>query len=378
MPAYLIVTIPALAFFVLYGPQPLLPRMAELFAVSESASAFLMTLALLPMAVAPIAYGAALARASCRRVLLISIASLGVVTALFPLADTYASAVIFRLAQGLLLPAVLTAMMTAISRTTSPARMQVAMSGYIAATVGGGMAGRLLAGALATYASWQLFYVLTGLALLATLPALWRLPESGSTTTEPPDRERLRQAWQGNGNWRIFIGVGCLFLVFVGVLNFLPFRIKTIQPEASDLVIAVLYSGYAMGIVAALGANRVINWLGTSTRALIFGFVLVIISLGPLFLDTLLPLFVTIFPLCFGMFLVHALASRRVNSNVNGGSGLVNGIYVSSYYTGGVLGSYLPGLAFERWGWDSMLGLLGIVVAGGLALNAGAPSRRSQ
>ena len=378
MPAYLIVTVPALAFFVLYGPQPLLPRMAELFAVSESASAFLMTLALLPMAVAPIAYGAALARASCRRVLLISIASLGVVTALFPLADTYASAVIFRLAQGLLLPAVLTAMMTAISRTTSPARMQMAMSGYIAATVGGGMAGRLLAGALATYASWQLFYVLTGLALLATLPALWQLPESGSTTTEPPDREGLRQAWQGNGNWRIFIGVGCLFLVFVGVLNFLPFRIKTIQPEASDLVIAVLFSGYAMGIVAALGANRVIDWLGTSTRALILGFALVLIALGPLLLDTLFPLFVTIFPLCFGMFLVHALASRRVNSNVNGGSGLVNGIYVSSYYTGGVLGSYLPGLAFERWGWEPMLGLLGIVVTVGLAVNASATRRWSQ
>lgn len=378
MPAYLIVTVPALAFFVLYGPQPLLPRMTELFAVSESASAFLMTVALLPMAIAPIAYGAALARTSCRRVLLISIAGLGLVTVLFPLADTYSSAVIFRLAQGLLLPAVLTAMMTAVSGTTSPASMQVAMSGYIAATVGGGMVGRLLAGGLATYASWQLFFVLTGLALLATLPALWRLPESGATTTAPLNTERLRQAWRGDGNWRIYIGVGCLFFVFVGVLNFLPFRIKAIRPEASDLVIAVLYSGYAVGMVAALGANRVILSLGTPARALCFGFALFIVSLVPLLLDTLLPLFMTIFPLCFGMFLVHALASRRVNRNVDGGSGLVNGIYVSSYYTGGVLGSYLPGLAFERWGWDSMLVLLGLVAATGLVLNAGAAWHRSQ
>lgn len=108
MPAALTLAIMVLASSSCAAPRPLLPRLAEAFAVSESQTALLMTATLLPLGIAPIAYGAVLARATSRQVLLIGVGALGLVTLLLGL----------RLAQGLVLPAVLTAMMTALSERT--------------------------------------------------------------------------------------------------------------------------------------------------------------------------------------------------------------------------------------------------------------------
>lgn len=59
-----------LVFYALYAPQPLLPVLAETFAVSESRAALLITVSLLPLALAPVAYGFLLQRLSARRVLI--------------------------------------------------------------------------------------------------------------------------------------------------------------------------------------------------------------------------------------------------------------------------------------------------------------------
>jgi len=44
------------------------------------------------------------------------------------------------------------------------------------------------------------------------------------------------------------------------------------------------------------------------------------------------------------MFLVHTVATAVVNRKAGQHRGLASGFYVSSYYCGGVLGMYIPGL----------------------------------
>ncbi|SDF92478.1 MFS transporter, YNFM family, putative membrane transport protein [Limimonas halophila] len=362
--------VPLFAFFVLYGPQPLLPRLAEVFAVTHSRAALIMTATLVPLAVAPVAYGAVLARVSARTVLLVSVAGLGIFTIGFGLVESFPTssfpaAVTLRLGQGLLLPAILTATMTALSETTATARMQAVMSAYIATTVAGGLGGRLLAGVLATNASWTHFFVLVGAALLASLPVIWRIPAGSAAATRPTGGWHLRAVLRRRSTWRIYLAIACLFFVFVGVLTFLPFRVKALAPATTDQGIALLYCGYLMGIVASLAAPRLIARVGTPGRTLLAGYAIYALSVPLLLVGVLPAVFAAIFVFCFGMFLVHAIASSWVNERAGEARGLVNGLYVASYYSGGVLGSYLPGLVFERFGWAPMLaGLLGIAAIG--------------
>ncbi|MBA1145960.1 MFS transporter [Ectothiorhodospiraceae bacterium WFHF3C12] len=368
MPAPLTLAITVLAYFVLYGPQPLLPRLADAFGVTESQTALLMTATLLPLGVAPIAYGAVLARVSSRQVLIVGVGALGLATILFALAEAFTVLLALRLAQGLVLPAVLTAMMTALSERTQPRRMQRVMSAYIASTILGGLGGRLLSGAFATYLDWTAFFIATGAALLLTLPFLWRVPAAPAGAARDISAASIVAVWLRHGNWRIYAGIFCLFFVFVGLLNFLPFRVRTLHPGASEFLIGLVYSGYVMGIVAALAANRVIAVLGSTRRALASGYVLYVAALVPALIPHLPTLFASVFLFCLGMFLVHAIASATVNETAGEQRGMVNGLYVSAYYTGGVLGSYLPGLVYEGGGWTATIAVLGLVGLVGLGL----------
>jgi len=41
---------------------------------------------------------------------------------------------------------------------------------------------------------------------------------------------------------------------------------------------------------------------------------------------------------------------------------LTAGMYLTFYYLGGAMGSYLPSLVYERFGWDVVIGLLCLIV----------------
>lgn len=358
-----------LAYFSLYAPQPLLPRLADSLAVSESQIALLMTATLLPLGVAPLAYGALLGRWQTTRVLCVGTAGLGVAALVFMAVPRYPVMLAARLAQGLLLPAVMTALMTAIAGRASPERLQRVMSVYVAVTIVGGFGGRLLAGSAATWWDWHVFFLALGLGLIAS--AVWwsRAPQRAMEPRPAPSWAGVRSLWCEGGNGYLFTAIFCLFFVFVGLLNYLPFRVKALAPAATELQISLLYAGYLMGIVSALGAPRVIRRLGGRARAVVLGYVIYCVALAGTLIPNLWAVFAVVFIFCGGMFLVHSIASAEVNRSQSPHRGMINGLYVSSYYLGGVLGSYLPGLVYERWGWTSTVAVIAVVALAGLVLS---------
>jgi YNFM family putative membrane transporter len=67
--------------------------------------------------------------------------------------------------------------------------------------------------------------------------------------------------------------------------------------------------------------------------------------------------------------MLHSVGSGFVNKNADKNKGIVNGMYVSFYYFGGIIGSYLPGLIYEKYGWSSFLILLSSMAGVILLLN---------
>ena len=355
-----------LALSALYAPQPLLPTLSAHFQVSREAAAALTTVTFIPLALAPLAYGFLLESVATVVVLRIAVLLLAVSEVCFACADHFGLLMLIRLLQGLLIPAVLTGLMTDLSARTAAANIPRTMAYYVAATIFGGFVGRALSGALASWFGWRASFFVLAVSLAIGFGLLLRLPHLPARSLPRPRRDALWRTLRQPALLPVFLVVFCLFFVFAAVMNYLPFRLTELSDQADSLRIGLMYSGYTMGLATSLAAPRVGRRLGGGRRVIGFGIAAFGLALAGLAVPSIRVLFVTMFLFCGTTFLVHATASGLANSlAVDGNRGLTNGLYVAFYYGGGAVGSFAPGLVYRQAGWGGFLMLLGAVVVVG-------------
>ncbi len=361
-----------LALSALYAPQPLLPLIVAEFGVSREAAAFLTTVCFIPLSIAPLFYGYLLESFSARRMLRGAVLLLALSEIALFAADSFALLVAIRFFQGLLIPAMLTALMTYVARENTGAAVSRALAVYIAATILGGFLGRAASGLIASLLGWRAPFLVLAASLLLCFFLLRRIRDDAPLRLARPSPRLLLETVGRPFFLRMFLVVFCLFFVFAAVMNFIPFRLTEISEEADAFRIGMIYSGYLMGIVASLGAVRLARRCGGERPVLVAGMALFALSLAGLAATSPIVLFVDMFVLCGAMFLVHATASGVVNRHAQSHSkGVVNGLYVSFYYAGGTAGSILPGFVYRLLGWEAFLLVLLAVATVGFCLVAG-------
>jgi YNFM family putative membrane transporter len=74
--------------------------------------------------------------------------------------------------------------------------------------------------------------------------------------------------------------------------------------------------------------------------------------------SSLAGIFTFVFCMCAGFFLSHSLLTAYLNHHTSGRKGIVNGLYIASYYAGGALGGWLPGYVYRGAGWQVFLASL--------------------
>ncbi len=249
----------------LYAPQPLLPVLSQEFDVSRETAAALTTVTFIPLALAPLAYGYLLETVSPIRVLKITVPLLALTELLFAGTSSFSLLITIRLVQGLLVPAILTSLMTYLSGRSSADTVQRAMSIYIAATIFGGFVGRATSGLIANLFGWRFSFLALAISLRIGFFVLFRLPETAGPKLARPKPKALLEALRRPTFLPIYLSVFCLFLIFAAVMNFLPFRLTELSDQANELRIGLMYSGYMMGIVTSLGAPKFISWSRVSS-----------------------------------------------------------------------------------------------------------------
>jgi YNFM family putative membrane transporter len=343
----------------LYAPQPLLPTLSSEFNVSREAAAALTTATFIPLAIAPLLYGYLLESISATRLLKLTVPLLAVSELLFAASGSFPLLLTIRLFQGLLIPAILTALMTYISQHSTTETIQRSMSIYIAATIIGGFVGRAVSGLIANLFGWQYSFILLALSLLIGFLLLFRLPEAPSLNLTRPQPQAILQTLRKPAFLQIYLAIFCMFLVFAAVMNYLPFRLTELSAQADELRIGLMYSGYTMGILTSLGAPAICRRLQGEISVIKLGLLAFGVTLLGLTAGSVWLVFCTMFLFCGTMFLVHATASGLVNRLAgNDNRGLTNGLYVAFYYSGGAIGSIAPGLIYRFAGWNGFLLLL--------------------
>ena len=184
-----------------------------------------------------------------------------------------------RLVQGLLIPAMLTSLMTYTSQVTARSDMARAMSWYIAATILGGFAGRALSGLIASLLHWRFSFLFLGIGLLVAWFWLGRIADAGAVKIARPDKKAIGKIWADPVVRTTYAMVFCFFLVFAAMMNYLPFRLTELSSKADEFRIGLAYSGYLMGIVVSLNAVRIHRRCGGPERVMVGGLVFFVLAL---------------------------------------------------------------------------------------------------
>ncbi len=360
------------AFFALYTPQPLLPMMQAEFGVAESTASLLITATLLPLGFAPIVYGFLLQSVSAKKLITISVSIIMATELGIFVSHSFAFILLMRLVQGLFIPAIFTSLMTYLSTTSSTQGIGRSLSLYVASTIIGGYLGRLLSGGVATAFGWRYAFLAVFFAMLLNLGLLRWLQSDPPVAFARLRLTAITDILRVNGFLRVYGIIFLLFFTFASVLNFLPFRLTEIAGNLSEVRISTIYTGYLTGCIAALFSSRITSVLGGEPRVIMAALCLYLLSMLFFLTDSTALAFANMFLFCAGMFLVHAVAPGLINRHAGSRKGVVNGLYISCYYAGGTLGSFLPGFVYKHFGWPSYVytlfgvGVLALVIAAGL------------
>lgn len=342
----------------LYAPQPLFPVLAERFAVSQTEVASLISWSLLPMAVAPLLVGLLMQVVAPRRVLAGSALLLGATEIAFAGVGMFWGAVVLRFMQGALVSMLLAATMTYVSLQAQ--RVSRIMGFYVAASVLGGLLGRLFAGYGAAWIGVPVVFLALGALALGGGGLAWGLTPEPKTPQRSIEFSRLTDVLRIPSLALLYGVVFSAFFVFTALLNFVPFRVGELGLEGTGAT-GLVYIGFLSGIGASLLAEQISDSVGGSLRAAAGGSVILIGSLGLAWMGSFLALTGALVGASAGFFLLHAVLSGYVNRHAGDEASTVNGLYVAIYYAGGAAGSYFPGLVYEAAGWTSFLGALGAI-----------------
>ncbi|WP_419771227.1 MAG: MFS transporter [Candidatus Marinarcus sp.] len=337
----------------MYATQPLQPLLAEEFNVSIAQASSFTGVIMLFLAIAPIIYGYILERVNAKRVLIVASLILCTTNICLGFSNSYEVFLFLRTCEAVVVPAILTACMSILA--SDKKNIKLNMSIYVASTVFGGLVGRVMSGLIATQFGWRYVFFSLSLTLLVGLYFIAKLSFTGEATLTKAKVHDALLILKDRRFFVIYLLMFTVFFVFGGVLNILPFRIKEQFPDVTEAHIGLLYLGYGVGIVVSLMIHKIVNIFKKELHAIMFGLFVLIASIILFLNDNIWFIFSIVFVLCFGMFTVHTVSTRLANSMKESQKSLTSGMYLTFYYLGGAVGTIIPAMIYQHFGWEITL-----------------------
>lgn len=339
---------------VMYATQPLQPLLAKEFTISVTKASQFTAIIMLFLAISPIIYGYILEKVNAKKMLINSSIILFITNIFLGLSSSYELFMFFRTIEALVVPAILTSLMSILANIDKE-NVKFNMSIYVASTVFGGLVGRIFSGFIATHFSYEYVFYSLSFAILISILFINKLSYEGEATIVKPKLSDISSILKDKRFITVYFLMFCVFFVFAGVLNVLPFRVKDISSDVSEFQISLLYLGYGMGILVSLNLKKIVKIFKSELNTIIFGLTFFFIVTIFLKVTNILVLFLLLFLFCLGMFTVHSVSTGLANSLKSSQKSLTSGMYLTFYYLGGAMGSFIPSIIYEKFGWDIML-----------------------
>jgi YNFM family putative membrane transporter len=309
------------------------------------------------IAVTSALHGALSDRFGRKRVMVTACALLAMPTLLCATATSFRTLLAFRALQGVLVPGVSAVAVAWLGDEYPGAELGRKVGLFIAASVAGGLLGRVLSGLVAEWISWHAPFVVFGLLTLAGAVLMAKELPSPPPHVLAGAGSPLH-ALRHFANPRLlgaFVSGGAAFFGFIGIFTYLPYHLTAPPYRLGTSAVSSLYLAYLAGIFTSLLTEPFVKRHGE--RAVIAaGFAIAIVGAAATAIPSVAAVAIALLVLCVGMFAVQSTAPAFVNREAKSGKGAAGALYVSFYYGGATLGAFLPGHALEAWGWTGVLG----------------------
>ena len=260
-----------------------------------------------------------------------------------------------RFLQGTFIPALTTCLAAYLAKSLPAQRLNVVMGSYVAATVLGGLGGRLLGGWIHPPLHWRYAFVTAAvLILIATIAAYRGLPRAAADADRRLATIGFIDLLKRREILLIYLCGSGSFAIFSSVFNYLPFRLTEPPFNFSTEMTTLLYLAYIVGIFMGPLAGFTSTRIG-SGNTLIAGSIVLGAALTLILLPSIAAVVLGLLGICAGFFSIHAAAVGALNRMLAGGHGKANALYVMFYYLGGWVGITVCGLAYKHGGWSAVV-----------------------
>lgn len=345
------------AYAAMYVTQPILPVLSAEFRVPPATAGLSVSAVVLAIAVGSFLAGPLSDALGRKAVMVGSLALLVLPTLACAVARSFPQLVALRAAQGLLIPGVTAVAVAWAGDHYPPGKLRAAVGAVIAASVAGGLLGRVASGIVAEHAGWRAAFLLSAAVTAAGAVGMGlELPRGG--TPGAPWRGAVGGMLRHLRDRRLLGGFAlafCLFFAFIAVFTYLPYRLAAPPFRLPTDAIASAYLVYVAGIAVSPVAGRLATRVAPE-RLMLAGLGVSAAGVAVTLSGSLAVLVVGLLVLVVGMFTAQALGPSYVNETAREAKGGANALYLAFYYLGGTLGSWLPGLAWQRWGWAGVAG----------------------
>jgi len=353
-------------FLTLYSPQALLPALAREFGVGAAEISAIMTASTLAIALTAPFIGAVADVLGRKRV--IAAAMLAVVVPLTgaALAPDVQALIAWRFLQGLLLPPIFAVTVAYIGDEWPPALVAGVAGIYIAGSSLGGFSGRFVPGLLGDLIGWRgAFLTLAGVSLAGAVTLALLLPrEKGfvrSHGLSASARQMLRHLKDPQLLATYGIGFGVLFN-FIAVFTYVSFHLAAAPYHFSSTLLGAIFLTYLVGTVISPMTGWLMARLGR--RRFILAVIAAWMGGAVLMLAPPIPAIIAGLMFCAGCgMLCQTISTGYVTEIAKEGRSSAVGLYVTSFYVGGSMGAFLPGLAWERGGWPAAIAMVMAMLA---------------
>jgi predicted MFS family arabinose efflux permease len=300
-----------------------------------------------------------------RRGIFINLALLSIPTAALAVAPDLTTFTALRIAQGLAMSAAFTLMLAYLAEHCSEREVAGAFAAYITGNVASNLVGRLMSAALADSLGLAgNFYVFAALNLAGAVLVYFTL---GRTPALTMPMNAARSAWSAwaehlrNPALRVAFALGFLILfAFLGVFTYVNFVLARPPFALAPMSLGIVYFVFLPSMFTTPIAGRLVARFG-ARRACLGGLLVAGAGLPLLAAPNLGAVVAGMVLVAAGTFFAQATTTGFVGRAATADRASANGIYLASYFAGGMVGAAVLGQIFDGLGWGAAV--LGIAVA---------------
>lgn len=356
----------------LFATQAILPALTSAYGVTPAAMGFAVNASTIGMAAGGLGVALFGRRLDRRRGILLSLALLAVPTALLATMPSLPVFTALRIVQGVFMSTAFALTLAYLGEHTSAGDTASAFAAYVTGNVASNLFGRLLAAGVVDHLGLAAnFHVFAALNLAGAVLVWFTVERAPPMAQVDMSRAPPVTSWRrhfADPALRAAFATGFVILfAFIGTFTYVNFVLVRPPFSVGMMMLGTVYFVFLPSIVTTPLAGRLVRRIGT--RPTMWASFAVAAAGLPLLLGSSFSALLS--GLCLvavGTFFAQATATGFVGRAATTDRGAASGLYLASYFLGGLAGSAVLGPIFDGYGWPACVAGIGAALAAGALL----------